>query len=65
MIVRRLNEHFMRIKKQNPKGYLDSFEMQLDKYMFEVAQELNLKISIGPDGHMYWPMTSAVKRVRE
>jgi predicted transcriptional regulator len=50
MIVRRLNEHFMRIKKQNPKGYLDSFEMQLDKYMFEVAQELNLKISIGPDG---------------
>ena len=47
MIVRRLNEHFMRIKKQNPKGYLDSFEMQLDKYMFEVAQELNLKISIG------------------
>jgi len=28
MICDRLNEHFDENKKQNPKGYLDSFEMQ-------------------------------------
>jgi hypothetical protein len=44
-IMEKLNQRFTKLRQENPKGYMDSFESRLDTFMLEVAKELNLKMT--------------------
>lgn len=50
LIIDALNARFFATKKQNPRGYLDQFEAQMELHCLEVAQELGGTAEIRQDG---------------
>jgi len=45
-----MNRHFSRIKKANPRGFMDQFESQIPDLCIQVAQELGGTVQEREDG---------------
>ncbi len=52
-IVHKYNEHYFKLKDENPQGYMDSFECQLDRISLEIAVEIEAKLTLTENGYRF------------
>jgi hypothetical protein len=53
VVANKLNDHFQELKRDNPQGYMDSFEQQLPSFMMDIAAALNLQVDYTPESDTY------------
>jgi len=53
IVANKLNERFQDLKRQNPQGFMDSFEQQLPSFMMDIAQALGLQVDYTPESDTY------------
>lgn len=50
IIVARLNQDLLAMKKRNPQGFLDQFDQQVDEIGCQIASELGGRFTYRDDG---------------